>query len=481
MPVFGGEAVRETDGKVTLSVTASIYSGVRLDTTPALSVADALRVFARETGVNASPAASAQLMILPRADATYALVYRVSAFTGSEMPVVFVNARTGGVERRYDNLKFQKATALLGNGVLAAGGVVPTDVKKVSCALQTSTYMAWDMMRPTTIKTYDLKGALTRAKDIFAGRVPLLQSDLATNTQSMWADPVVVDAHTYLGWTYDYFYTRHGWKGLNGSDSRPVHLVVHSAYRGDYTKYGPSDQSTYYTNAFYCGSCGYNREDVLMIGEGLPSGWVTSSGGGQTVDYIAAAIDVIAHEYSHGVTDYTSSLIYSNESGALNEAFSDIMSVGVEFHQQQAGAGPLKADYLEGEDAWRPRQPGSLSGIRSFVRPTDYGHPDHYSTRYRGTSDNGGVHINSSIANHAFYLAVEGGRNGTSGLSVTGVGAANRDRIEKVFFRGLTTLTANANFSLARAKTIQAARDLYGAGSTVEAAVTQAWTAVGVY
>ena len=125
VPVFGGEAVRETDGKVTLSVTASIYSGVRLDTTPALSVADALRVFARETGANASPAAAAQLMILPRADATYALVYRVSAFTGNEMPVVFVNARTGGVERRYDNLKFQKATALLGNGVLAAGGVVP--------------------------------------------------------------------------------------------------------------------------------------------------------------------------------------------------------------------------------------------------------------------------------------------------------------------------------------------------------------------
>ena len=168
---------------------------------------------------------------------------------------------------------------------------------------------------------------------------------------------------------------------------------MHSANRADYTKYSPSDQSTYYTNAFYCGSCGYNREDLLMIGEGLPSGWITSSRGGQTVDYIAAAIDVIAHEYSHGVTDYTSNLIYSNESGALNEAFSDIMSVGVEFHQQQAGAGPLKADYLEGEDAWRPSQPGSLSGIRSFVRPTDYGHPDHYSNRYLGTSDNGGVHI----------------------------------------------------------------------------------------
>ena len=138
-------------------MTASIYSGIRLDTTPALSAADAVRVFGRETGVEAVPASAAELMILPRPDASYALVYRVSAFAGTELPVLFVNARTGVVELRYDNLKFQKATALLGNGVLVAGGLVPNDVKKVSCALQSSTYLAWDMMRPTTIKTYDLK------------------------------------------------------------------------------------------------------------------------------------------------------------------------------------------------------------------------------------------------------------------------------------------------------------------------------------
>ena len=86
-----------------------------------------------------------------------------------------------------------------------------------------------------------------------------------------------------------------------------------------------------------------------------------------------------------------------------------------------------------------------------------------------------------TIATHAFYLAVEGGTNRTSGQTVTGVGAANRDKIERVFFRGFTTLTSNATFSLARAKTIQEARTLYGAGSAVEAAVTQAWNAVGVF
>jgi len=71
--------------------------------------------------------------------------------------------------------------------------------------------------------------------------------------------------------------------------------------------------------------------------------------------------------------------------------------------------------------------------------------------------------------------------NRTSGLSVQGVGAASREKIEKAFYRGFTQLLpANATFSMARAATLQAARDLYGAGSDVERALEQAWTAVGV-
>jgi Zn-dependent metalloprotease len=91
------------------------------------------------------------------------------------------------------------------------------------------------------------------------------------------------------------------------------------------------------------------------------------------------------------------------------------------------------------------------------------------------------VHINSTIASHAFYLAIEGGTNRTSGLSVQGVGSGNREQIEKVFYRAFTQLLpANATFSVARATTIQAARDLYGANGAAERAITQAWTAVGV-
>ena len=113
--------------------------------------------------------------------------------------------------------------------------------------------------------------------------------------------------------------------------------------------------------------------------------------------------------------------------------------------------------------------------------PAAHGDPDHYSRRFTGTGDNGGVHINSGIPNHAFYLAIEGGTNRTSGLSVQGVGAANREQIERVFYRAFTQLMpANATFAVARAATTQAARDLFGSNSAAERAVTQAWTAVGV-
>ena len=95
--------------------------------------------------------------------------------------------------------------------------------------------------------------------------------------------------------------------------------------------------------------------------------------------------------------------------------------------------------------------------------------------------DYGGVHTNSTIASHAFYLAIEGGTNKTSGMFVSGVGSNNRWQIEQVFYRAFTMLMpANSTFSVAREATIQSARDMFGAGHDVERAIGEAWTAVGV-
>jgi hypothetical protein len=178
-------------------------------------------------------------------------------------------------------------------------------------------------------------------------------------------------------------------------------------------------------------------------------------------------------------------LIYHNESGALNEAFSDMMGKSAEFFYHPLGTGVGQADYVIGKDVARALRPGVLNGDRSMANPRLFGDPDHYSAYIRlpdtSAGDWGGVHSNSGIPNHAFYLAIEGGTNRTSGLSVQGVGGANREQIEKVFYRAFTTLLpASATFSTARIATIQAARDLYGTGSAAERGVTQAWDAVGV-
>lgn len=167
----------------------------------------------------------------------------------------------------------------------------------------------------------------------------------------------------------------------------------------------------------------------MVFGEGLPSGLVLTDTG-QYVDYLAGALDIVAHELTHGLTVYSSRLIYRNESGALDEAFADIVGTSVEFTYQPPGSGARQADYLLGEDVFRP------GGVRSLSNPGSFGDPDHYSRRYTGDEE-GGVHINAGIPNQAFYLAIEGGVNRTSNLRVTGVGAANRNQIEKVFYRAM--------------------------------------------
>ena len=147
------------------------------------------------------------------------------------------------------------------------------------------------------------------------------------------------------------------------------------------------------------------------------------------------------------MTAFTSNLIYQNESGALNESLSDIMGVAVEFDYQPLGSGLARADWLLGEDATQ-----SVTGGRNFITPNATGYPDHYSIKVITSADNGGVHINSSISNHAFYLAIMGGTNRVSGLSVEGVGFSNRKQIEKVFYRAFTQILTASSDSATRAR-----------------------------
>ena len=389
-------------------------------------------------------------------------------FAAGDRLRLFLDARTGEVVRRDSVLQTQTADAFVGHGKGVLG-----DDKKISTLAFGGLFVAFDTLRPPDIRTYDLRSNLARGIQFLNGALSLSPSENATSTNNDWTDGPSVDAHVYSSYTYDYYYKRFGRSGLDNADKRILNMT-HLVNRNDFRAASPGVFGTFFVNAFYAG------EGVMVYGEGLPSNIYLSSTG-TFINYFSGAIDVVAHELTHGVTEYSSNLEYRNESGALNEAFSDLMGTSVEFFFQTAGNGPMKADYLVGEDISRAAIAGASDGFRSMSNPGQYGDPDHYSRRYTGTADRGGVHTNSGIPNQAFYLAIEGGTNRTSGISVQGVGPSNREQIEKVFYRAFAQLMpSNANFSMARAITLQAAQDLYGVNSGPYNAVRDSWTAVGV-
>ena len=411
------------------------------------------------------------ILHVPLTDA-YQLVYQVRVFSAFGPVISFVDAHSGAIVRQYTDIKTQNVQLSCTGCAVGEGFGVKGDRKKISVRAGGGTFRAYDALRPPPITTYDLQGDWEHTLDVLGGFLPLVDSDLASDSDNEWLDGAAVDAHVGAGWFYDYLFHQFGRRGLDGNDG-PVVNLVHPIRRVDVFEVSDDVVALFHLNAFFCGACGLNG--VMVYGEGLPPGSLLGSTG-QSVDFFSAGLDVVAHELGHAVTESTSGLIYQNESGALNEAFSDILGVGTEFFMAESGRHPSEQpDYVIGEDVLKP------GGIRSLAVPRTRGDPDHYSLRFTGTFDNGGVHANSLIATHAFYLAVEGGVNQTSGIEVPGIGSSNRRQVEQAFYRAFAfLLPANATFSMARTATVQSARDLAGNSSSLVNTIAAAWTAVGV-
>lgn len=190
------------------------------------------------------------------------------------------------------------------------------------------------------------------------------------------------------------------------------------------------------------------------------------------------SLGIVSHELVHGITQRTSGLIYEGESGALNESFSDMFAAAIEFY---IGKETGKSIWQFGDELYK------YGAMRSFVEPKkgDMPQPD----TYRGDNwanpklifvDNGGVHINSGVSNHWFYLLVEGGEgtnDNEDDYNITGIGIK---KAEQIIYRALTEyLTPSSNFADARQASIMATEDLYGLGEEYKQ-VTNAWYAVGV-
>jgi bacillolysin len=471
--VLGGTVARQFDGSNIVSVFGTIYQGLDLEVTPGLNRDAAGRALEAVGGTLLVTDTDPELVILPQDDG-FVLGWTGAVMLRRDIVRVVIDATSGRVLRRYTAVQRQAANAAIGHGTGVLG-----DDKKVSATASSGTFLASDPLRPPSIVTFDMKGDLNHTLNVLDNHTPLVTADVASNTSNAWTDAAVVDAHAYAAYTYDYYFKRFGRRGLDNAN-HSLRNIVHTVKRDDIFTASDDVIGEFYLNAFYCGDC---AGGVMVYGEGLPGGVFLTTG--QRFDYFAGALDVVAHELTHGVTDFSSRLDYVNESGALNEAFSDMMGTSVEFFFQPPGNGPMQADYLIGEDIAVGVLSGVPNGIRSMANPALFGQPDHVSKKAilppDDANDNGGVHINSGIPNQAFYLAIEGGTNRTSGIRVTGVGAGNREQIEKVFYRAFTQLMpSNADFSMARTITLRAAQDLYGLNSAPYNAVRDAWTAVGV-
>jgi len=289
----------------------------------------------------------------------------------------------------------------------------------------------------------DLNGSAYRLRDLTKGNgVITLTSAGAdySSTSANWSltgtNQYALDAHYGVSQTYAFYLANFGRNSVDNAGFALTSYVNESA----------------------------TKDNAYWDGTSMHFGNRSSNGSGIT------GIDVDGHELTHGVTQYTSNLNYSNQSGAMNESMSDIFGKSVQFWSK-----PTDVNWkLSNDMGWL---------IRDMANPNAYSQPDTYlgTNWYSGTSDNGGVHTNSGVGNYMFYLLVTGG-SGTNDIgnafTVSGLGLTKADAI---LYRSETVyLTPTSQYSNWRTACMSAATDLYGAASNELNQVMNSWYAVGI-
>ncbi len=365
------------------------------------------------------------IIIKDRNSQNYRIAYKFDIYADKPLKraYVFVDAITGEVILSLDKIHISD---VIGTAVTKYSGT-----QTITADSYSGYYRLRETARGNGIETYDMNEGTN-----YGSAVDFTDGDNFWNNVNANLDEYATDAHWGAEMTYDYFYLEHGRNSIDGSGFK-LRSYVH--------------YDNAYSNAFWDGQ-------RMTYGDG--SGSYSPF----------TALDIAAHEIGHGLTEFTANLIYSYESGALNESFSDIFGTSVEFYGK-----PSLANWLVGEDIGVT--------LRSMSNPNAYGDPDTYEgTNWAtGPADNGGVHTNSGVQNFWYYLLTNGGSgtndNGDS-YNITGIGLTDAGAIA---FRNLTVyLFPNAQYSDARFYGIQSAIDLFGPCSPEVVATTDAWYAVGV-
>ncbi|WP_099190430.1 M4 family metallopeptidase [Tepidibacter mesophilus] len=359
-------------------------------------------------------------------DGKYIPVYEVRVLNLGSEPgdwSVFINANNGDVIKKYNRIQTTSAKGT-GRGVL-------NDEKELNLEYKNGAYYMIDNTKNgVSIKTYTAKH-VPEDENIMHHFLPGLMMYNEKNDFSDEKYKPAVDAHKYAEYVYDYYNKKFG---RNSIDDKGMDIIS-SVHYGDN-----------YVNAFWF-------YDQMTYGDG----------DGFTSLPLSGALDVVGHEMTHGVTENEANLVYENQSGALNESFSDVFGTFIEFEYQ-----PNKADWLCGEDVWTPYKDGDA--LRDIADPGSTkayrAQPTHMNEYVNTTKDHGGVHTNSGIPNKAAYLV-------TSELGV--------HKAEKIYYKALTNyLTSTSNFHDARLALIQSAEDFYGEDSFESKAVADAFDSVGI-
>jgi Zn-dependent metalloprotease len=258
------------------------------------------------------------------------------------------------------------------------------------------------------------------------------------------SDDAVNEAYEYAGVTYDFYQAVLGRNSLDDSGMS----LISSVHYGRRTN-----------NAFFDG-------EQMLYGDGDDRIFIR----------FTKALDVVAHELTHGVVQYTSNLIYEDQPGALNESFADVMSACVKqwFNKQTVA----EADWLLGDAIMGPAVVGRAKSLRSFtaekayVNVPEFGgddpQPKHMRDFVHTEEDNGGVHINSGIPNHAFYLVA------------MKLGGNSWEKAGRIWYKTLQALTSRSDFQATADMSHQIAVADYGSDSAEAKAVRDGWAGVGI-
>ncbi|WP_421894665.1 choice-of-anchor D domain-containing protein [Marinoscillum sp.] len=451
LEVLGAEYIVHTKGQNAISANGSVLKEISLNTQPSITREAALQlaldqvqaeVYMWESEENeqflkqetkdahASFHPQSRLVLSRRKydkGQPLNLVYQFDIY--AQQPLgrynVEIDAHSGEVINIYNKIH---TIAAEGTGQSLYDGVVP-----ILLNFDGGTYYLSDDSTGGGIYTYDLKhGTSYGSATLFSE--PDSHFD-QTNSQAG------VSAHFGAAATYGYFSENFGRDSYDDAGAR-IRSYVH--------------YSTGYFNAFWDGSR------------------MTYGDGNGTTASALVSMDIVGHEITHAVTQHSAGLVYSYESGALNESFSDIFGQSIEFETF-----PETASWNLGDQIYFD----GVSMIRSMSNPNAEGQPDTYRGDhwYTGSGDNGGVHYNSGVQNFWYYLLVEGGAGTNDNGYDYNVMSIGLEAAQQIAYRNLTVyLTSTSDYSDARIGSEQAAIDLFGSSSEEYLAVVEAWNAVGV-